>query len=703
MPLLTVALAVHGEQAWINEFAESVLGQEPADVELLAIDDASPGHAPALLDALAERDPRVRVEHVAERLGPGAARDLALELASGDFVWFANTTDRLRPAAVIDRLAADAPDVLALHHERVATLGKARPGPHRKLLARAAKEGPGAFVKRRYLADTARTAWDKVFRTAFLRELGVRFGQGHEADLTVTWPALVAAQRIGALAEPVYERREPDNATPVPGSPLDVFDQYDAVFAAIGDSEREAVVRAMLRHELDLLAGAGDRREFFRRMSQGYRRHGAGVSLGGGRLAGVRTALIARDLHAGYRLLEAALAKRHALKQRGGARAERRRKADRERHYRAQLEKPIDPDLAVFSAYWSRAYSCNPRAIYERARELVPEMRGVWVMHADAVGKLPAGVDHVVHGSPEYFETMARARYLVNNVNWANNIVKRTGSAHVMTHHGTPLKVMGMDQRHSPISGARMDMGAFARRCRRWDYSVSSNAFSTLVWERTFPFAYETLEVGYPRNDVLANATDEDVRRARAAFGIEPGQTAVLYAPTHRDWNAEYVPVLDVAAVADALGPDHVLLSRQHYFYGAATPGDGVVRDVSAHPVVEDLYLAADVLVTDYSSAMFDYAVLDRPIVIHAPDWELYRTLRGVYFDLMAEPPGVVTTSEDGVVGALQSGATGDELRAPFRARFCALDDGRAAERVVRRVWLGEQLPAATPEPVVVG
>jgi CDP-glycerol glycerophosphotransferase len=94
---------------------------------------------------------------------------------------------------------------------------------------------------------------------------------------------------------------------------------------------------------------------------------------------------------------------------------------------------------------------------------------------------------------------------------------------------------------------------------------------------------------------------------------------------------------------------------------------------------------------------MFDYAVLDRPIVIHAPDWETYRAKRGTYFDLLEEPPGVVTRTGAEMVEALRDGAAwGDDARrarAAFRARFAALEDGGAAERVVRRVWLGEPLP----------
>jgi len=82
-----------------------------------------------------------------------------------------------------------------------------------------------------------------------------------------------------------------------------------------------------------------------------------------------------------------------------------------------------------------------------------------------------------------------------------------------------------------------------------------------------------------------------------------------------------------------------------------------------------------------------DYAVLDRPIVIHAPDWETYRALRGTYFDLMAEPPGIVTRTVQEVADVLHAGPDAPELRGPFRERFTSLEDGRASERVVRAVW----------------
>jgi CDP-glycerol glycerophosphotransferase (TagB/SpsB family) len=308
---------------------------------------------------------------------------------------------------------------------------------------------------------------------------------------------------------------------------------------------------------------------------------------------------------------------------------------------------------------------------------------------------------------------MARARYFVNNVNFPNDIVKRPGSTHVMTHHGTPLKKMGLDLADAaPTGGARNDFAALIRRCSRWDFSVSQNAFSTLVWERVYPTRYESLEVGYPRNDALATAGDDDARRVRAELGIGPEQRVVLYAPTHREYQRDSVPPLDIAAVADGLGPGYTIMARLHYFYGSdpdlrALHDAGRILDVASYPSVERLCIAADALVTDYSSIMFDYGVLDRPIVIHAPDWDVYRAMRGTYFDLLDEPPGPVALTAGEVVDAFRSGAAWDEgsrtARAAFRARFCSLDDGHAAERVVRRVWFGERQPAAEESPAVVG
>jgi CDP-glycerol glycerophosphotransferase len=287
---------------------------------------------------------------------------------------------------------------------------------------------------------------------------------------------------------------------------------------------------------------------------------------------------------------------------------------------------------------------------------------------------------------------MATAKYLVNNVNFPHTMTKRPGSVHVQTQHGTPLKYLGLDLRGRPLAADGMDFERLLEHVGRWDYLVSPNPHSTEAFGRAYPGDYQVLEAGYPRNDRLARATPAQIAAIRESLGIRAGQRVILYAPTHREQHDSFVPALDVVTLARSLGPYTTVLMRAHYFYDdAGLPADAGVVDVSGHPVVEDLYLAADVLVTDYSSAMFDYAVLDRPIVVFAPDWEDYQRIRGVYFDLMAEPPGAVATTPEELAELLREGGA-DTLettkqRAAFRSRFCPWDDGGAAERVVQAVF----------------
>jgi CDP-glycerol glycerophosphotransferase (TagB/SpsB family) len=376
------------------------------------------------------------------------------------------------------------------------------------------------------------------------------------------------------------------------------------------------------------------------------------------------------------------------------------RRALQRLYYKAYLRLPIDENLAVYCAYEGRGVRCNPGAIYEKAKELAPHVRGVWIVKKDRVADLPDGVGHVVENSFAYFRVLARAKYLVNNTHFAEHFVKRPGSVLVQTHHGTPLKFMGVDGLlHNGRSGSGRT-GLLAK-VGQWDFSLAANPHMTASWRTAYPGTWESLEYGYPRNDILSTATAAYATSVRAKLAIEPGRRVILYLPTHRGRNeVRFDGRLDVGKLAEALGEDTVILLRTHYFYDrkrSASPSAFVV-DVSDYPVVEDLYLAADILITDYSSAMFDFAVLDRPIVVFASDWTSYRRTRGVYFDIFEVSPGVVVTGDEELIERFRQGTIDDpQARAVFRRRFCALEDGRASERVVRRVFLGETAMAAAP------
>ncbi len=303
------------------------------------------------------------------------ALNSALDRAAGDYVWFVEPQDVLLPgglAHVLERLEAEAPDVLFVHHTRVDARGRVHEGSGR---------GPSH-------------AWSKLLRRDHLRALAVRFAPGAHGELPVTWPAMLAAEKVAPAPHAGYVHIRPDGGD---GSPFDVFAAYDAVFAAVPKERSAEVASAMRKHQLTLLKRVSerDRREFFRQMSTSWRRHGGGDEpAAAGRLGGLRRALVERDAYRPFRLVERAS---RAPRPRVAIGRWRRRVREQrlDRHYQSRLREPVDPKLAVFAAYWFRGYSCNPRAIYEKARELVPDMRGVWVVKPGAAGALPPGVEHV--------------------------------------------------------------------------------------------------------------------------------------------------------------------------------------------------------------------------------------------------------------------------------------------------------------------
>ncbi len=188
----------------------------------------------------------------------------------------------------------------------------------------------------------------------------------------------------------------------------------------------------------------------------------------------------------------------------------------------------------------------------------------------------------------------------------------------------------------------------------------------------------------------------------RAAVGIPSGARVVLYAPTWRDDRTEMVDFVDLADFASSLGDDHVLLVRGHsrtLRHGQDLLGEGLI-DVTSYPDMADLLLVADLLVTDYSSVMFDYAARAKPIVFFTPDLAHYSAdLRGFYFDLLAEAPGPVVSTRDELRDAIRSSIDGQpefaDRAAAWRERFTPRDDGAAGRRVVERMlaegWLGNR------------
>ncbi|MEV5592826.1 CDP-glycerol glycerophosphotransferase family protein [Streptomyces sp. NPDC052496] len=796
MPRFSVIVPARSVQGFLRACLDSVLEQSHRDVEVIAVDDCSADATGAIITEYADRDPRLTALHLRRPSGAGPSRNAGAALAAGDYLLFLDGDDTLAPgalAAVDARLrACGEPDVLLWDHERMDVWERRRPSGDGALLAAA---GDTVFdaVRRPAVLGVEPAAWNRAVRREHWTGRGLAFADGPYEDVPYAYGSLLTAGRVAALDRVcvTWRERRRGSAVTTPGRHHfvaveryeELFDRLDGLLPGgprgdgdeggggnaggnenkgeNGDEDRDggeggepgaaedgrpallSVLHARMTDRLlailddpDRIVPA-DRAAFFRAASRCIRRHrpdGAPLP------AALRSYRAYRSLH-GAQVLRREVARE--LRDRGEAAA---RTAFR-RYYGLRLHAPLDTDLVLYGTRGNRAVNGSPYAVDRKAREIAPQLHGVWAVHQDAVDAVPAGADHVTVGSRRYWELLARAAYLVTDGDFPG-AAGRPGQVCLQTHQGTPLKATGLDTHRHPGAPAGPGSGRVLEHADQWDFCLSANQHSSEIWERAYPSSYETLATGFPRNDRYATATAADVRAVRAALGVRPGATAVLYAPARREHPAGAAPPLDVARLAAALGPRFQLLVRAHpYSAGpydshpysarpyeshpysahpyaahpydahphrsapdprtAALLEDGTVLDVSGHPHIEDLCLAADALLCDFSSVLFDFANLDRPIVVHTAGWDAFRAARGVYVDLLSgrpgDTPGVLAQDEAAIAGAFHSGRwdgpAAAALRAAFRERFCQYEDGLAAERVVRRVLLGEDdlLPLLPP------
>jgi len=352
-----------------------------------------------------------------------------------------------------------------------------------------------------------------------------------------------------------------------------------------------------------------------------------------------------------------------------------------EKSYRSRRVTPAN--AVFFESFYGQNASCNPRAIDAEIARTHPSTLRYWSV-VDASVAVPDGAIAIIEGSAEWWRVRAEARLLVVN-DWLRKRWRRRPHQIVLqTWHGTMLKKIANDR---PGQGIRASI-ASTLEGRRWDVLLSQNAHSTAIFRSAYRFRGPIWEEGYPRDDALARARATDVR---TRLGVPEGRKVLLYAPTWRDDRLEHIDHLDVAAFTEAVGPDYVTLIRGHS--RTLRPGRDVrasnVIDVTGYPDVTDLFLAADALITDYSSVMFDFSVSGKPIFFFTPDLAHYgETLRGFYFDLLEVAPGPVTGDPAVLAELITTTDAADygERYSAWQERFNPLDDGGAAARVVAKL-----------------
>jgi CDP-glycerol glycerophosphotransferase len=369
----------------------------------------------------------------------------------------------------------------------------------------------------------------------------------------------------------------------------------------------------------------------------------------------------------------------------------------------------VNPKMIVFDSFMGRQYSDSPKAIYEYmlSQREYEDYEFVWVAKKGEKKCFPKNsrTKIVEYNSNTYKKVYAEAKYWVSNSRLPEYLSKKRGQIYIQTWHGTPLKKLGFDievKGGNAMNTVKDIRRKYASDSKRYDYLISPSDFCTKHFASIFHLekrAEIIKTLGSPRCDKIGKAKKEEIREIKKALKLPKNKKIILYAPTWRDDQHKsgvgyiFENELDFEKMQEKFGDKIVILFRAHYFIANAfdfKKYKDFVFDVSDYPDINDLYNISDALITDYSSVMFDFAILKRPIFFYMYDLEKYKNkLRGFYFSF-SNLPGPISTNMDELVRDvgkyLDRGDNAEYLEKyeKFNKKFNKLSDGRATERVVK-------------------
>lgn len=322
------------------------------------------------------------------------------------------------------------------------------------------------------------------------------------------------------------------------------------------------------------------------------------------------------------------------------------------------LNKHIKEELFFFESFHGKQYSDNPRAIYEYINQNYPKYKCVWAVKKGFEEHfIENDVPYVRRMGIKWLLIMPRAKFWFCNTRLPSWMVKGD-NIYVQTWHGTPLKQLGLDIKNVTMPGTNTDKYKknFKQEALRWDVLISPNTYSSRIFRRAFAYEGDILECGYPRNDILTlTDTKNKAERIKKKLGISGNKKIILYAPTWRDDHyykkGEYkfdnhFPFNEVLDLDENV----TILVRLHYLVADNVQSKNYnnrVMDVSNYEDISHLYMIADILVTDYSSVMFDYALTEKPMIFFMYDFDLYsQETRGLYLEPFEKLPGYIAKDE---------------------------------------------------------
>lgn len=371
----------------------------------------------------------------------------------------------------------------------------------------------------------------------------------------------------------------------------------------------------------------------------------------------------------------------------------------------------VDEKIIVFGAYNGRNYACSPKAIYEYILqdEKFEDYQFVWIFnHPKEYQFLEKKRNTIIvkNQSVECERYLQKAKYWIFNFRAVDQWVPKKNQIYVQCWHGTPLKRLGYDITNSDnaMNSVLEIQNKYKTDTKRFKYLLSSCRFVTekftTAWNlKQFHKENAILEVGYPRNDFLSTFSSDDVAAIKKRLGLEKcAKKIILYAPTWRDnqHDAEagyvYESPVDFEYLYRKLSNEYVILFRAHYLVADNFDFDayqGFLYDASSYDDINDLYIAADMLITDYSSVFFDYAITEKKMIFYMYDMEEYRDeVRGFYLDV-DELPGKIVQNERDLINEIKAPHSIETLQdiKSFNLEYNKMNDGQATMRLVETIF----------------
>lgn len=358
----------------------------------------------------------------------------------------------------------------------------------------------------------------------------------------------------------------------------------------------------------------------------------------------------------------------------------------------------------VFESGLGKQFSDSPKRIYLQliSKNYPNNYQFIWIYNGYNIPKTP-NLKIVKRFSFGYYYHLATAQYWVNNQNFPKYLKKPKNTIFLQTWHGTPLKKMLND-----IKKLTREQPNYVRQMNkvnsRWDYLISPSSYATAAFETAFRPQAEILETGYPRNDIFfMSQKQKQILKTKLTSMWDIGdKKIILYMPTFRDDEKDirdrqaFFLHLDLESLYNALRDEYVILFRQHAIvktkvYIPDYFSDFFI-DVTNYSDVQDLYVIADVCITDYSSVMFDFSITKRPIIFYVYDYYQYKnTLRGFYMNFKKEAPGplVFDTSQliKTIINIENIKSEYADKYEKFYDKYNRLETGNATKEVIKKVF----------------